>query len=141
MHPDIMILVCHAADGRFADGNRAAVRRVLDWADYIAEVHVQAAGCYAITCSDGGRARLRAPGLDGTRSFHRIDMIRESAGWTPNLLTLIFDLMQYGGFGLMETVDVSQFIVTQPLQITYYPWLPQPPLLVRSANDLGQLLA
>ncbi len=140
MHHEMMILVCHAADGHFADGNRSAVRRVLDQAGYITEFKTHAAAYYSVTCRDGGRVRLRAPGLAGDRAFHRIEVYRESESWTPNLLTLIFDLMQQGGFGLMETLDVPQFIVTQPQQISYYPWLPQPPVLVRNANDLKQFL-
>ena len=53
------------------------------------------------------------------------------------MLSLVFELMALGGFGLMNNVDVPQFIVTQPQQISYFPWLPEPPLLVRSPRDLG----
>jgi hypothetical protein len=31
-------------------------------------------------------------------------------------------------------------IVTQPIEVVYFPWLPEPPLLVRSPRDLGDTL-
>jgi hypothetical protein len=133
----MMILVCHAVDGRFADGNREAVRRELSRSMSVTRLDACGPEQYTLTCRDGGRLRLYAPGLSGQRSFHRIELFLESARWTPDMLHLVFDLMNQGGFGLMENLDVPQFIVTQPQQITYFPWLPEPPKLVRSARDLA----
>lgn len=133
----MMTLVCHAADGHFADGNRKAVRRVLDGSVYITTLSLSGPDRYTISCRDGGRLELYAPGLNGPRSFHRIDLFLKSASWTPNSFDLIFALMSEGGFGLVENLDVPQFIVTQPQQISYFPWLPEPPVLVRSARDLS----
>lgn len=141
MHRDMLILVCHAADGHFADGDRAAVRRVLNQVDYVMAVETEGATEYAITCRDGGHVTLHAPGLDTPRAFHRIVLYLESHTWTPDLLRLVFMMMQRGGFGLMDDVELAQFIVTQPQQVTYYPWLPQPPLLVRDVAALTQALA
>jgi hypothetical protein len=133
----MMMLVCHATDGHFADGNREAVRRELNRSTYVAHLDLRGPGQYSITCRDGGRLKLYAPGLNGHRSFHRIDLFLESAFWTPDIADLVFELMNKGGFGLVENLDVPQFIVTQPQQITYFPWLPEPPRLVRSARDLA----
>jgi hypothetical protein len=132
---EMMILVCHASDGHFADGDRKAVRRVLERSEYIAEVYELGPERYQLVCADGGRLKLRAPGLDGHRAFHRIELFPEK--WTVDMLSLVFELMSSGGFGLMNNLDVPQFIVTQPQQISYFPWLPEPPLLVRNPRDLG----
>jgi len=133
----MMMLVCHAVDGRFADGNREAVRRELSRSAYVSGLDVRAPEQFTITSRDGGRLGLYAPGLSGQRSFHRIELVLESARWTPDMLHLVFDLMNKGGFGLVENLEFPRFIVTQPQQITYFPWLPEPPRLVRSARDLA----
>jgi hypothetical protein len=57
--------------------------------------------------------------------------------WTSDMLMLLFNIMHSGGFGLVEDLEAPQFIVTRPQQVSYFPWLPQPPLLVRSPRDLG----
>ena len=136
MQRDMMILVCHAADGHFADGDRKAVRRVLNRSEHIAAVKAPGPEHYEITCRDGGRLKLRTPGLEGRRSFHRIDLFLKSGSWTPHMLDLVFELMCAGGFGLVDNPETPQFFVTQPQQITYFPWLPEPPVLVRSSRDL-----
>ncbi len=141
MHRDMLILVCHADDGHFADGDRAAVRRVLNQSDYVTNVETIDTAGYVITCRDGGRVTLHAPGLDTPRSFHRIALYLESRTWTPDLLRLVFAFMHRGVFGLMDDLELAQFIVTQPQQVSYYPWLPQPPLLVRDVAALTQALA
>jgi hypothetical protein len=132
-----LILVCHAADGYFADGNREAVREVLDRSDCVQNVTVVGVERYQIKCADGGQFELQAPGLDGTRAFHRMELSLDSDAWTANLLKLILELMRAGGFGLMDSLEASQFIVTMPQQINYFPWLPEPPLLVQNSRDLG----
>jgi hypothetical protein len=38
----------------------------------------------------------------------------------------------------MNDLDMPQFIVTQPQQVSYFPWLPEPPVLIRNSQDLGQ---
>ncbi len=137
MPRDMMILVCHAADGHFSDGDRKAVRTVLEQSKRLVELCEVGPEQFELVCADGGRLQLRAPGLDGQRAFHRIELFIEPIHMTPDVVSLIFELMACGGFGLMNNLDVPQFIVTQPQQITYFPWLPEPPLLVRSARDLG----
>jgi hypothetical protein len=132
---EMMILVCHASDGHFADGDRKAVRRVVERSERIAEVHELGPERYVLVCADGGRLELCAPGLNGHRVFHRMELFPE--GWTPDMLSLVFELMFFGGFGLMNSLDVPQFIVTQPQQVSFFPWLPEPPLLVRDPHDLG----
>jgi hypothetical protein len=133
----MIILVCHAADGHFADGDRKAVRRVLERSEYLAEIRNLGPERHELTCVDGGRLELRAPGLDGQRAFHRMELYLEPDAWTPDMLALVFDLMAAGGFGLMNNLDVPHFVVTQPQQISYFPWLPEPPLLVRNPRELG----
>lgn len=135
MPREMMILVCHAADGHFADGDRQAVRQVLERSAYIAEMDNLGPERYTIRCTDSGRFELRAPGLDGQRAFHRMELFPET--WTPDMLSLLYELLVTGGFGLMNSVDVTQFIVTQPQQVNCFPWLPEPPLLVRNPRDLG----
>ena len=139
MQTDMLIFVCHAADGHFADGDRDAVRRILDQSDYIVEINLLRNEQYAILCPDNGAFELRAPGLDGRRSFHRMELILATS-WTPDMLELVFDLMNAGQFGLMNNLDMPQFIVSQPAQVSYFPWLPEPPLLVRTPQDLGYAL-
>jgi hypothetical protein len=136
----MVILVCHAQDGRFADGDRAAVRRVLQTSDQVTRVLPLGQDVKQVLCADGGRLVLRAPGLDSQRSFHRIDLFPMSA-WTSAMAGLVYDLMREGGFGLVQDLVTLQFLVTQPQQITYYPWLPEPPILVRSACELAASLA
>jgi hypothetical protein len=131
----MMILVCHASDGHFADGDRKAVRGVLERSQHIAELHELGPERYGIICADGGRIELRAPGLNGHRAFHRMELFPET--WTSTMLSLIYELMVCGRFGLVNNLDIPQFIVTQPQQVSYFPWLPEPPLLVRSPRDLG----
>ncbi len=135
-----MILVCHAADGHFADGNREAVRRVLDMSNVVADVHLLGRERYEIFCADGGRLELYAPGLDWTRSFHRMEVSFTPETWSADVLSLLLELMRKGGFGLLDRLDAPQLIVTQPIEVVYFPWLPEPPLLVRSPRDLGDTL-
>lgn len=141
MQHDMLILACHAADGRFADGNRQAVRAVLDHSRYIVDLKPLGSEQFELVCADGGNLILRAPGLEGRRSFHRIELFVLPGTWTRDMFDLIFDLMHRGGFGLMNNVDGPQFIVTQPQQVSYFPWLPEPPLLVRNPRDLGLALS
>ncbi len=140
MHRELLILVCHDTDGHFADGNRHTVRHLLEHAGYIATFQPRDTQQYLLACHDGGQVIVRAPGLDGTRTFHRIELYLNAESWTPDLFALVYDLMLHGGFGLMDGIQVQQFIVTQPQQISYFPWLPQPPILVRSVHDLEQVL-
>ncbi len=137
MQCDMMILVCHAADGHFANGDRVAVQRVLSWSECITHLNVVGPDRYEIVCADQGGLELHAPGLDGHRTFHRMELYPASVGWTLDMLTLTFELMRAGGFGLMDSLDASRLIVTSPQQVHYFPWLPEPPLLVRDARDLG----
>ncbi len=137
---EMVILVCHAQDGRFADGDRAAVRRILATSDQVTRVLPLGPDVKQVSCADGGRLVLRAPGLDGSRSFHRIDIFPTSA-WTGAMVGLVYELMCSGGFGLVHDLTTLQFLVTQPQQVTYYPWLPEPPILVRSASELARTLA
>lgn len=133
-----MILVCHAADGHFADGDREGVCRVLDRPEYIVNRLDQ--GWYEIICADGGILEIYAPGLDGPRAFHRMELLFPANALTHDVLTLIHRLMQAGGFGLMDGLDTSQVLVTLPQQMMYFPWLPEPPLLVRNARDLAHTI-
>lgn len=137
MQQEMKLLVCHAADGHFADGDRAAIRRVLARSERIAAIQSLGHDCYAIVCTDGGRLQLCAPGLSGTRPFHRIELYLDGRTWSEDLLSLIYEMMCAGGFGLVDNLAEPQFVVTDPRQIAYYPWLPEPPLLVRSAQDLA----
>jgi hypothetical protein len=130
-----MILVCHAADGHFADGDREAVYQVLSRPEYIVNHLGQA--WYEVICADGGILQFYAPGLEEPRAFHRMELLLPANSLTPDVLTLIHRLMQAGGFGLMDGVDSSQMLVTQPQQVVYFPWIPEPPVLVRSARDLA----
>lgn len=141
MQYDLMILVCHDTDGHFHDGNRLAVHHVLNTASYIATVQPNGNARRIVTCKDGGCTVLYAPGLDTTHVFHRIVLTCAQGHRTRDVLHLVFDLMHKGGFGLMTSVHVPHLIVTQPQQVSYFPWLPQPPLLVRTARDLAQALA
>lgn len=140
MQTDLLILVCHAADGHFADGDREAVRHLLHRSDYIVDTILLGPEHFELICPDGGVLELRAPGLEGQRSFRRIEIIPSAPTWTPDMLNLVFDLMTQGNFGLMNNLDMPQFIVVQPAQISYFPWLPEPPLLVRTPRDLGYAL-
>ncbi len=136
----MMILVCHAEDGRFADGDRAAIRAALADSKSVARVSETGGGWIEVICVDGGRLTLRAPGLNGGRVFHRMYLFLETETWTAAMLRLVYALMRAGGFGLVRDLDAPQFLVAQPQQVTYFPWLPEPPRLVRSARDLGASL-
>jgi hypothetical protein len=138
---DMLILACHAADGHFADGDRSAVRLVLDQSHYICALTPLSLEHFALVCADGGEIELRAPGLEGQRSFHRIELFIAPDSWTADIFRLIFDLMHRGGFGLVNNLEAQHFIVTQPQQVSYFPWLPEPPLLVRSPHDLSYALS
>jgi len=137
---EMMLLVCHAADGHFADGDREAVRRVLNQSECLVDARELGSEWYQLICVDGGQLALRAPGLNGNRAFHRIEVLPQSGHWTADMLDVTYELMVAGGFGLVNNLDRPQFMVTEPQQITYFPWLPEPPLLVRSARDLGYSL-
>jgi hypothetical protein len=140
MQRRMMMLVCHAADGHFADGDRKAVRRVLERSDAVVDLMGMGAERYEILCADGGRLRLSAPGLESQRSFHRMELYCDEHGWTDTMLAFVFDLMQAGRFGLMVDVEASEFIVTSPEQVHYFPWLPQPPMLIRHSRDLAYMI-
>lgn len=140
MAQKMLLLACHAEDGRFAGGDRTAIRDVLASSDCIARLMQVGDGLIEIACVDGGRLTLRAPGLHEHCAFHRIYLFAESKTCTPAMLRLVYALMCAGGFGLVRDLDRPQFLVTQPQQVTYFPWLPEPPLLVRSARDLGASL-
>lgn len=141
MHHTLMVLVCHATDGYFADGDREAVRRVLEWSDSIAQIDELGHERYTITCADQGQLELSAPGLYGSRSFHRMELSTRTSQWTSDMFNLLFDLMRAGGFGLMDDLCASRLIVTLPQQVSYFPWLPEPPLLVRNAHELGHTIS
>jgi hypothetical protein len=138
---NMLILACHAADGYFADGDRNAVRLVLDQSLHIVALTPLGPEQFALACADGGEIELRAPGLEGERSFHRIELFIAPGAWTPDIFGLIFELMNQGGFGLVNDLESAQFIVTLPQQVSYFPWLPRPPLLVRSPRDLSHVLS
>jgi hypothetical protein len=135
-----MILVCHATDGRFADGDRDAVRSILTHSPRIMQLAMIEAETFWIRCRDGGQLALSAPGLDRARSFHHMGVSVAAGGWTADSLHLLFDLMRLGGFGLVDDIDTPHFIVTDPQQVRYFPWLPEPPLVVRSSDALGFML-
>ena len=136
-----MILVCHAADGSFNDGNRSAIRGLLEQAAYIRQVDPLGRARVRITCTDGADLELYAPGLDGKRPFHRMEICLTNLTPTKDQLQLVLDLMRSGGFGLMENLNASKFIVTLPQQVVYFPWLPEPPMLVRNTRDLGHTIS
>ncbi len=127
-----MLLVCHAADGYFADGNRLAVCRLLDRAGFARHTDLYR--------STDDSVQIFAPGLDGSRSFHRMGLYIEHTALTLSMLSLIFDLMLLGDFGLMPSLDACSFVVTSGQQAYSYPWLPEPPQVVHSAVELAHLL-
>jgi len=135
-----MILVCHAADGHFADGNREGVRRVLARSPYILRTESLERDWYEITCKDGGLLELHAPGLDGGRSFHHMELVIDTDCWSDDVLRVILEIMRAGDFGLMDGLEASHILVTAPQQVMYFPWLPEPPLLIRDAHDLGSTI-
>lgn len=135
-----MLLVCHAADGYFADGNRLAVRRVLDRAALAMHGTTTGRDWYELCSSEGNPLRIHAPGLDGSRTFHRIELHADDAALTSGSLALIYDIMLLGGFGLLRTLDTCHFIVTSRQQAAYFPHLPEPPCVIRSAAELEHLL-
>ena len=136
--PRSMLLVCHAADGRIANGNRDAVSRLLARADY--EVRAIRRGWFAITCADGGSVELVAPGLEGTQLFRRAELIFNSASWTEDVLRLVMGIMRAGGFGLMDGLNATRVMITSPEQLLHFPWLPEPPLIIRSPRQLATAL-
>ena len=140
MQRDMLILACHAADGHFADGDRSAVSLVLDQSHYIVALTRLGPEHFVLVCVDGGEVELRAPGLESKRSFHRIELFITPDSWTSDSVNLVFDLMNQGGFGLVNNLESPQFIVTHPQQVSYFPWLPEPPLLVLSPRDLSYAL-
>lgn len=133
-----MLLVCHAADGHFANGNREAVRRLL--ARAACEVRAIAQGRFSVKCLDGGQIELVAPGLDGTGSFRRAELRFSAASWTDDVLHLVMSLMRVGGFGLLDDVNAPQILVASPEHLLSFPWLPEPPRLVRSVEQLALAL-
>lgn len=133
-----MLLVCHAADGRIASGNRDAVRRLLMRADI--DVRAIRRGWYAITCADGGSVELVAPGLEGTRTFRRAELIFNAASWTEDVLHLVMSLMRAGGFGLMDGLNATRVMITTPEHLLRFPWLPGPPMIIRSPHQLALAL-
>lgn len=130
-----LILVCHAADGHFANGNRDGVLRVFD--RLRCAVAERGRGHFDILCADGGSFELVAPGLNGSQTFHRMELVLNDRSQTKDVLRVILELMRVGGFGLMDSLSASQFIVASPQQVGFFPWLPEPPLLVRNVHDLG----
>lgn len=135
-----MLLVCHAADGYFGDGNRLAVRRILDRAALTMPSPATGPDRYEICFADGGRFSIHAPGLDSPHPFHRIALHADAAALTPSALALIYDIMILGGFGLLSTLNTCRFIVTSRQQAAYYPHLPEPPHVILSAAELGHVL-
>lgn len=133
----LMLLVFHAPDGHFADGDREGVRRVLRSAEVIAATHPVGDERYVISCTDGGEVELNAPGLEGRRAFHRMELVVASYRWTADVITVMYELMRAGGFGLMDSLEAPQFIVSVPEQVRYFPRLPNVPLLVRNPRDLA----
>ncbi|WP_162909627.1 hypothetical protein [Aggregatilinea lenta] len=133
-----MLLVCHAADGRIATGNREAVRRVLARADY--DVRAVRRGWFAITCADGGSVELVAPGLEGTHTFRRAELIFNAASWTEGVLQLVMSIMRAGGFGLLDGLNATRVMITTPEHLLHYPWLPEPPLIIRGPRHLATAL-
>ncbi|MEP0762294.1 MAG: hypothetical protein HRF48_06095 [Chloroflexota bacterium] len=140
MARNMLLLVCHAEDGRFADGDRTAIRTALTDSKCVSRVIEAGGGWFEVICVDGGRLTLRAPGLNGGCAFHRMYLFLETETWTVAMLRLVYALMRAGGFGLVRDLDAPQFLVTHPQQVTYFPWLPEPPRLVRSSRDLAASL-
>jgi hypothetical protein len=64
-----MLLVCHAADGYFADGNRLAVRHILDRASLAMQGITIGPDCYELCSPEGGPFSVHAPGLNALFSF------------------------------------------------------------------------
>ena len=59
MQRDMLILACHAVDGHFADGNRSAVRQVLDQSHYIMALTPLGPERFILVCADGGEVELQ----------------------------------------------------------------------------------
>ncbi|MBN1202127.1 MAG: hypothetical protein JXJ20_09755 [Anaerolineae bacterium] len=136
MQRDMMLLVSHAEDGHFADGDRDGVRRVLSGSEYIGDLKLVARERYEIVCTDGAALELYAPGLHKKRPFHRIELFLDLQARTVAALNLILELMREGEFGLMDGLDAARFIVSSPQQLDYFPHLCGPPLLARNTRDL-----
>lgn len=136
--PRSILLVCHAADGRIANGNREAVRRLL--ARAACSVRAVRRGWFVIECADGGSVELVAPGLEGTHSFHRAEMIFNTASWTEDVLHLVMGIMRAGGFGLLDGLNATRVMIASQEQLLHFPWLPEPPLIVRSHRHLAVAL-
>lgn len=135
-----LILICHDAKGHLANGDRQGVQRVLAQAPYLVDVQAAGQDCYEIICADAGRSWLHAPGLERGRVFRRMALELDCDVPSDDILSLLLDLMRAGNFGLMVSLGARQFIVSHPQQVISFPWLPQPPLLVRSIRDLGRSL-
>lgn len=137
---DLLLLVCHAAEGYLTDGNRAAVNRTLDRSGCITAIDRAASGWYTVHCTDGGRLRLHAPGLIGAGAFHRILVGLDAGRLSRAGVAVLYDLMHDGGFGLLASLDAPRLVVTRRRQVLTFPWLPEPPLLVTNAAELGAAL-
>lgn len=135
-----LILICHDADGHLADGDRQGVQRVLSQAPYVVDVQAAGQDCYLIACADASCVRLSAPGLARAGAFRRMTIALDCDRPSDDVLSLVLDLMRAGNFGLMVSLSAPQFIVSQPQHVVSFPWLPQPPILVRSIRDLSQSL-
>lgn len=135
-----LILICHDIQGHLANGDRQGVQRVLAQAPYVIDVQAAGQDCFEITCADAGRVWLHAPGLERTGAFRRMALELDSDAPSDDELRLVLDLMRAGNFGLMVSLGARQFIVSRPQQVISFPWLPQPPVLVRTIRDLSQSL-
>ncbi|NLE52129.1 MAG: hypothetical protein GX613_12060 [Chloroflexi bacterium] len=135
-----LILICHDAQGHLANGDRQGVQRVLAQAPYLVDVQAAGHDCFEIVCADAGRLWLHAPGLARGGTFRRMALELDCDIPSDDILTLLLDLMRAGNFGLMVSLGARQFIVSRPQQVISFPWLPQPPLLVRSVRDLSRSL-
>lgn len=136
-----LILICHDAQGHLANGDRQGVQRVLAHAPYVIDLRTDRPDCFEVTCADAGRVWLSAPGLAHAGAFRRMALELDSERPSDDTLTLVLDLMRAGNFGLMASLAARQFIVARPQQVITFPWLPQPPLLVRSVQELSRSLA
>lgn len=135
-----LILICHDIQGHLANGDRRGVQRVLAQAPYVIDVRTASQECFEITCADAGRVWLHAPGLESAGAFRRMALELDSDAPSDDVLRLVLDLMRAGNFGLMVSLGARQFIVSRPQQVISFPWLPQPPVLVRTIHDLSQSL-
>lgn len=135
-----LILICHDTQGHLANGDRRGVQRVLTQAPYVIDLQAAGQDGFEILCADAGRVWLHAPGLEHPGAFRRMALELDSDTPSDDVLRLVLDLMRAGNFGLMTSLGAHQFIVSRPQQVISFPWLPQPPVLVRTIRDLGQSL-